>query len=720
MPRLVSIRQRLLAIILLLLAPIALISALWALEERRQLLRLEAELDGLARAEAVWPLIVSASNGVTAPAAALDPRLAEDEDALILADPAEKTAKRLAAGAALLERIGVESGLARTGEADGAFAADLTLHQIPVMLRRTRALADQAARVKAKENFNPFDRMAFLVTAGQFKASADGLTAATGRKLKALSPEAAAALSDKAAAFAKSNLALQGWAGRIATNVNKSEDLPRLDLAPFNEAFATMSQASKTLWSGSAAYLRGALEAQAAERAWRAGIGAAIVIATLALALLMGRAMSRGILRDIAALECGVRRLADETLDERLPGGDGRGELAAIARAIEYLRASTVARIEQTLAERERREAETRQEMMDRLQESIGAVVEAAVDGQFQARVEAQFEDPTLTRLAAGVNRLVESVESGLAETSEVLSALAKADLRQRMDNQRAGAFEDLRQDVNAVIDSLLGMVDRMRGASSTLKRATEEITSGSRDLADRTAQQKDEIKGTAAALEALMDAVRETAQSANSARSNVSSARNEASHGSEVMSDANEAMERIRASSGRISEVTKLIDDIAFQTNLLALNASVEAARAGGEAGKSFAVVAQEVRSLATSAGEASSDVRRMIEESLADIENGARSVDAASSALQDISRSVGLAADEMAGIAERSEAQATRLTEITGFVRDLDGIAAQNAQLVEDTSAAIASTDEQARALDTVVATFKTEAEAATSRAA
>ena len=83
--------------------------------------------------------------------------------------------------------------------------------------------------------------------------------------------------------------------------------------------------------------------------------------------------------------------------------------------------------------------------------------------------------------------------------------------------------------------------------------------------------------------------------------------------------------MERITASSGKISNIIGLIDDIAFQTNLLALNASVEAARAG-EAGKGFAVVAVEVRRLAQSAAQASSEVKALIEQIGSEVRGGSQ----------------------------------------------------------------------------------------------
>lgn len=154
------------------------------------------------------------------------------------------------------------------------------------------------------------------------------------------------------------------------------------------------------------------------------------------------------------------------------------------------------------------------------------------------------------------------------------------------------------------------------------------------------------------------------------------------------------------------------LIDDVAFQTNLLALNASVEAARAG-EAGKGFAVVAIEVRRLAKSAADASSDVKTLIQESGAEVASGADLVRSAAFQLTATLEWVRESATSLDAIARASAEQSAAIAEINVAVRQMDEMTQHNAALVEETNAAIEQTEAQAVELDRIVEVFKVSAE-------
>jgi methyl-accepting chemotaxis protein len=165
--------------------------------------------------------------------------------------------------------------------------------------------------------------------------------------------------------------------------------------------------------------------------------------------------------------------------------------------------------------------------------------------------------------------------------------------------------------------------------------------------------------------------------------------------------------MERITTSSGKISNIIGLIDDIAFQTNLLALNASVEAARAG-EAGKGFAVVAVEVRRLAQSAAQASSEVKGLIEQSGTEVRTGSKLVVEAASKLEAMLTAARSSNELMDGIAKQSQDQAASIEEVNAAVRQMDEMTQHNAALVEETNASIERTEEQAVELDRIVEVF------------
>jgi methyl-accepting chemotaxis protein len=401
--------------------------------------------------------------------------------------------------------------------------------------------------------------------------------------------------------------------------------------------------------------------------------------------------------------------LARGEYDVEVPHQSQKDEIGDMARAVEVFRENGLKVTQMTEEERaasQRRRIE-RTDMMVALQAAFGEVVDAAIAGDFTKRVHAQFPDAELNSLAGSVNSLVETVDRGLSATGSVLAALAEADLTQRMDGDFQGSFAKLKSDTNAVAEKLSDVIGQLRVTSRALKSATGEILAGANDLSERTTKQAATIEETSAAMEQLANTVAENARMADNANRAANAVSADAARSGEVIEKANEAMERITQSSAKISNIIGMIDDIAFQTNLLALNASVEAARAG-EAGKGFAVVAVEVRRLAQSAAEASSEVKALIEASASEVRGGSHLVSSAAAQLRDMLGAVTENAGLMQAIAKASQAQATAIEEVSVAVRTLDEMTQHNAALVEETNAAIEQTEAQAGELDRVVDIF------------
>lgn len=361
----------------------------------------------------------------------------------------------------------------------------------------------------------------------------------------------------------------------------------------------------------------------------------------------------------------------------------------------------------------EREEAQTaatemREKMVSDLREAFGCVVLAASAGDFTRRIETNFPDDEINMLADAVNELVETVERGIADTGEVLSALASYDLTVRMQGDYEGSFKELKDSTNTVAERFTICVSQIGDTSRALKQATSEILSGANDLSERTTRQAASIEETSATTEQLAETVRDNTERAKKAQGSITEARSVAERGGQVMAEANKAMQRITASSNKISDIIGLIDDIAFQTNLLALNASVEAARAG-EAGKGFAVVAVEVRRLAQSAAQASSEVKVLIEQSATEVDGGTKLVSQASQNLDGIVESVRGVTALMDDIARESQEQAVSINDISHSIREMDQMTQHNAALVQQTNASIDKTEAQATELDQIVEQFR-----------
>ncbi|HDS7687865.1 TPA: Tar ligand binding domain-containing protein [Enterobacter kobei] len=288
------------------------------------------------------------------------------------------------------------------------------------------------------------------------------------------------------------------------------------------------------------------------------------------------------------------------------------------------------------------------------------------------------------------------------------LQILADGKLQTRimdMGKNCAGQLVPFIQDMQ---DNWVRTVSDIRSSSYEIYRSAGEIAAGNTDLSSRTEEQASALEQTAASMEELSAVVKQNADNASQASQLAQTASQAANKGGEIVGHVVSTMNNISASSQKIVDIIAVINSIAFQTNILALNAAVEAARAG-EQGRGFAVVASEVRNLAQRSAQSAKEIEGLIAASADSVKTGSEQVALAGEAMAKIVRDVTNVTDIMGEIASASAEQSKGITQVGQAVVEMDSVTQQNAALVEQSSAASASLEEQARRLTEIVSIFQ-----------
>jgi twitching motility protein PilJ len=347
------------------------------------------------------------------------------------------------------------------------------------------------------------------------------------------------------------------------------------------------------------------------------------------------------------------------------------------------------------------------------------AKAEVPVEDEFSVIAENLNKTAARVSKAYGNQEAADLLQKSITDLLNLINQVARGDLtlRGKVTNDALGNVAD---SINFMLDNFTTVLDRVRSAAVEVSTNANRILVATDEMNTGTGQQDQEITNTSSAVEELTVSMKQVSNNAEASAEAARRALDAAEQGNRAVRDTLDGMQRIRSSvqatarkikslgdrSLEISEIINVINDITEQTNLLALNAAIEAARAG-EAGRGFAVVADEVRKLAEHSRTATKDIAALIkaiqaetneavvvmEEGTKEVEVGAGLADQAGKALEAISSVVRQSAELVQEISLASKQQVRGTEGVANAMQIISGITRQTSQSARQAAGTVGS---------------------------
>ena len=257
---------------------------------------------------------------------------------------------------------------------------------------------------------------------------------------------------------------------------------------------------------------------------------------------------------------------------------------------------------------------------------------------------------------------------------------------------------------VSRLSRALTRVIEALKGSSSNVERISGQIADSSNSLAEGSSEQAASLEETSAALDRMAAMTRQNADNTTKTSEHTRNTVTRIDDGGNIVDMVTRAMSEISDSAEKIGQIIKAIEGISFQTNLLALNAAVEAARAG-EAGKGFAVVADEVRNLAQRSAQAAKDTSVLIEGAVQRIQTGSLNVGQLAASFKEIEEGAREVGRLIIEITDATTEQAQGMEQVNMAVTRMESLTHGNAATAEESASTSRELSDQTVKLNEIV---------------
>ena len=390
----------------------------------------------------------------------------------------------------------------------------------------------------------------------------------------------------------------------------------------------------------------------------------------IGITMILARTIAFTILIDVASVRAGIEEffafINFEKDDIKLIGVDSTDELGMMSKIINKNIANTKANIQRD-----------RELIADTIR-----VANSINKGHLDQKIMVNSNNPALNELKDIINEMLNTLNSNISNILTVLTSYSKLDFRPRLkDNDLEGIIQELEKDINILRDVITQTLLDNKKVGITLKENANILSFNMQSISTAANSQAASLEETAASLEEITSNITNNTQTTTKMASYGEKVKESIKIGQDLANKTVSSMEDINKQALAINEAIGVIDNIAFQTNILSLNAAVEAATAG-EAGKGFAVVAQEVRNLATRSAEAANEIKRIVQLATSKTKEGSEIANSMIEGYTSLNENISITLDLIQNVTTASKEQSVGMVQINDAVNNLDQITQKNAQ--------------------------------------